>query len=95
MASLLPDDLSLYAQLLSQSNFLQPHELQPVSLLCPWDFPGKNSGMDYVGQKGFKIIFQNVSAGVKESVKSDWSQSSQTGVSQGVLSLLIYHPSLH
>ena len=24
---------------------LQPHELQPTRLLCPWDFPGKNSGV--------------------------------------------------
>ena len=23
---------------------LQPHELQPTRLLCPWDFPGKNTG---------------------------------------------------
>ena len=22
-----------------------PHGLQPASLLCPWDFPGKNSGL--------------------------------------------------
>ena len=26
--------------------WLWPHELQPTRLLCPWDFPGKNSGMD-------------------------------------------------
>ena len=25
------------------SNFLWPHGLQPASLLCPWDFPGKNT----------------------------------------------------
>ena len=24
---------------------LQPHRLQPVLLLCPWDFTGKNTGM--------------------------------------------------
>ena len=24
---------------------LQPHGLQPTSLLCPWDFPGKNPGV--------------------------------------------------
>ena len=27
------------------SNFLQPHGLQPTRLLCPWDFPGKNTGV--------------------------------------------------
>ena len=25
--------------------FLQLHELQPADLLCPWEFPGKNSGV--------------------------------------------------
>ena len=25
------------------SNSLQPHGLQPTRLLCPWDFPGKNT----------------------------------------------------
>ena len=26
-------------------NFLQPHRLQPTRLLCPWDFPGKSTGV--------------------------------------------------
>ena len=25
---------------------LQPHRLQPVLLLCPWDFTGKNTSVD-------------------------------------------------
>ena len=29
------------------SDSLQPHELQPTRLLCPWDFPGKNTGVGY------------------------------------------------
>ena len=24
---------------------LQPHGLQPARILCPWDFPGKNTGV--------------------------------------------------
>ena len=24
---------------------LQPHKLQPAKLLCPWNFPGKNTGV--------------------------------------------------
>ena len=28
------------------SNSLQPHGLSPTRLLCPWDFSGKNTGMD-------------------------------------------------
>ena len=27
------------------SNSLQPYGLQPTKLLCPWDSPGKNSGV--------------------------------------------------
>ena len=28
------------------SDSLWPHELQPSRLLCPWDFPGKNTGVN-------------------------------------------------
>ena len=27
------------------SDSLRPHELQPARLLCPWDSPGKNTGV--------------------------------------------------
>ena len=27
------------------SNSLRPHEQQPAGLLCPWDSPGKNTGV--------------------------------------------------
>ena len=27
------------------SNSLRPHGLQPTRLLCPWDFPGKSTGV--------------------------------------------------
>ena len=33
---------------------LQPHELWPARLLCPWDSPGKNIGM------GYSVFFQGV-----------------------------------
>ena len=29
------------------SESLQPHGLQPTRLLCPWDSPGKNTGVGY------------------------------------------------
>ena len=29
------------------SDSLQPHGLQPTRLLCPWNFPGKNTGVGY------------------------------------------------
>ena len=28
------------------SDSLRPHELQPARLLCPWNSPGKNTGVD-------------------------------------------------
>ena len=31
-------------QSLSCVHSLQPHRLQPATLLCPWDFPGKKMG---------------------------------------------------
>ena len=30
---------------LAMSDYLQPHVLHPARLLCPWDFPGKNTGV--------------------------------------------------
>ena len=29
------------------SDSLQPYELQPARLLCPWDSPGKNTGVGH------------------------------------------------
>ena len=28
------------------SDSLRPHGLKPTRLLCPWDYPGKNTGVD-------------------------------------------------
>ena len=36
------------------SNSLQPHGLCPAKLLCPWNFPGKNTGA------GCHIFFQGI-----------------------------------
>ena len=33
---------------------LQPHGLQPTRLLCPWNFPGKNTGM------GCQLLLQGI-----------------------------------
>ena len=33
------------AQLLSHIQLLQPHGLQPARFLCPWDSPGKKTGV--------------------------------------------------
>ena len=36
------------------SDSLRPHGLQPTRLLCPWDFPGKNTGV------GCPFLFQGI-----------------------------------
>ena len=36
------------------SNSLQPHGLQLARFLCPWDFPGKNTGV------GFHFLLQGI-----------------------------------
>ena len=38
--------LVVMVQLLSRVQLLRPHGTQPARLLCPWDFPGKNTGVD-------------------------------------------------
>ena len=53
------------------SNSLQPHELQPTRLLCPWDFPGKNTG---VGCKSSlqRSININIINSLLPLLKSSW-----------------------
>ena len=41
------------------SKSLQPHGLQPTRLLCPWNFPGKNTGM------GCHFLLQGFLPGIK------------------------------
>ena len=36
------------------SDSLRPHGLQPIMLLCPWDSPGKNTGV------GCRLLFQAI-----------------------------------
>ena len=39
-------DLPMYALPCSAvSDSLPPHVVKPARLLCPWDFPGKNTGV--------------------------------------------------
>ena len=43
------------------SDSLWPHGLQPTRLLCPWDFPGKNTrvGCDFLLQGTFLTLVSN------------------------------------
>ena len=49
------EQLSPYVSVCSvMSNSVQPHGLQPTSLLCPWDFSGKNTRV------GFHFLLQGI-----------------------------------
>ena len=45
---------SVCACMLSCFSHVQPHGLQPARLLCPWDSPGKNTGV------GCHALFQGI-----------------------------------
>ena len=55
---------------LSRVRLLWPHGLQPTRLLCPWDFPGKSTGV------GYHCLLQGMSdrEGLLESTKKLWQQ---------------------
>ena len=40
------------------SDSSRPHELQPTRFLCPWDFPGKSTGVGCYGS--IKMIFFSI-----------------------------------
>ena len=45
--SLLHDPVRMELYVFSvMSNSLQPYGLQPARLLCPWDFPGRHTGVN-------------------------------------------------
>ena len=50
------------------SDFVQPHRLQPTRLPCPWDSPGKNTGV------GCRFLLQCM----KEKSESEFAQSCPT-----------------
>ena len=42
---LAPHDNNQFSSVTQLSDSLQPHGLQPTRLLCPWNSPGKNTGV--------------------------------------------------
>ena len=47
-------DFCCFLVIKSCLTLLRPHGLQPARLLCPWDFPGKNTGV------GFHALLQGI-----------------------------------
>ena len=48
------------------SDFSRPHGLQPTRLLCPWDFPGKSTGV------GCHCLLRNCSIVKKNKLLNYW-----------------------
>ena len=46
------------------SNYLWPHGLWPNRLLCPWNSPGKNTGMDFHFLLQRKVLTQGLNPGL-------------------------------
>ena len=44
----------IYISMVVMIRLLWPHGMSPARLLCPWDFPGKNSGV------GCHFLFQGI-----------------------------------
>ena len=69
---------------------LQPHELQPARLLCPWNSPGKNTGV------GCHFLLQGIfpTQGLNPHLLH-WQADSLPLSQQASLSLLsLGHPNL-
>ena len=66
----------------SMSSSLQPHGLEPARLLCPWNFPGKSTGVDcHFLLKGI-FLTQGLNphllwAGIFFTTRATWVQMTQ------------------
>ena len=64
------------------SDSLQPHELQHSRLLCPWDFPGKNTGVGchFLLQGRNRLQFDNAVylCTMASSGEAEWRQLTQS-----------------
>ena len=66
---------------------LQPHELKPVGLLCPWVFPGKNTGVGCHFLLQGIFLTQELNPGLPHCLQADSVPYEPPGKS---LSLYIY-----
>ena len=71
------------------SDSLQPHGLQPTRLLCPWDFPGKNTGVGCHFPLGEIFLTQGSNLCLLSLLR--WQVGSFTTVPPGSK---IYHPKI-
>ena len=57
------------------SNSLRPHGLQPTRLLCPWDFPGKDTGVvcHFLLQGSFWLRYQAQVSCTADRFFTDWA----------------------
>ena len=69
------------------SNSLRPHGLQPTRLLCPWDFPGKSTGVGchWTGQPQFSFYSMSLPgwSGLQCFLFSLWEFSNPINLENG------------
>ena len=70
------------------SDSLQPHGLWPARLLCPWGFPGKNTGVDC-------HFLVHIYAKVFAKGKEGFSPKSQISRTQSLLQVNTKHDSMY
>ena len=79
------------------SKSYQPHGLQPTRLLCPWDFPGKSTGVGcHCLLQYFTIVFFNSNEcwKLKQNIKSLIGTRSNPSLAWPCLTRLIVIPAL-
>ena len=85
---------------------LQPHELEPTRLLCPWGFPGKPGDLPHPGIQGVLCVsalavgfFTTAMWGVQSTVPAAFPHSFLPGLTSHFLTCallaaeMIFHPS--
>ena len=67
-----------------KSNSLQPHGLQPTRLLCPWDSPGKNTGVGCISfSNAWKWKVKVKSLSWVRLLATPWTTAHQAPLSMG------------
>ena len=69
------------------SNSLQPQGLQPTGLLCPWDSPGKNTGVGCQALLQGIFLTQGSNSGLPHFKRILYHLSRQGSVSAGIAEL--------
>ena len=66
------------------SNSVRPHRWQPIRLLCPWDSPGKNTGVGcHFVLQCMKVKSESEVAQLCPTLVTPWTEAHQAPPSMG------------